>query len=178
MTKIGVRRGTSKPVARDKVNPVINNMDSRCSSSFWKHASIWSWATKTLSQIYSSLSCLAHCSMPSCIPSLIMSNTSDGTSAWWSTQWPAQNQFHAKSDMIPKWANLHLNLTSGIPHHKRDRWPLVSSTYSQSFISFHQRIEELWIYFSSSNLLVLLTIYIHRTRVSIFDTSKVRWPIA
>lgn len=27
MMKIGARRGASKPVARDKVNPVINNAD-------------------------------------------------------------------------------------------------------------------------------------------------------
>lgn len=36
MTKIGVRRGISKPVARDKVNPVINNMDQQMFFFFLK----------------------------------------------------------------------------------------------------------------------------------------------
>ena len=39
--------------------------------------------------------------------------------------WPARNQFHAKSDIIPEWVNFHLHLISGIPQHKRDRWLLV-----------------------------------------------------
>ena len=34
---------------------------------------------------------------------------------------PAQNQFHAKSDIIPECVNFHLHLISGIPQHKRDR---------------------------------------------------------
>jgi hypothetical protein len=66
-------------------------------------------------------------------------------------------------------SEFHKHPMIGIPQHNRNRWPLVSSTYPPSFISFHQRIQELWLYFTLSHLLVLLCTWVHRTRVSIFD---------
>ena len=49
----------------------------------------------------------------------------------------------------------------GISQQSRHIWPIVSSTHFPSFISFHQRIEELWIYPSPSNSLVLHTYIVH-----------------
>ena len=49
----------------------------------------------------------------------------------------------------------------GISQQSRDRWPIVPSTHPPSLISFHQRIEELWIYLSPSNSLVLCTYVVH-----------------